>query len=119
MQAPFLTETEKAGMDSDGKRKYISDSFDTQGGFTCGRRFRGKTVGARRFLQKYIYGFDQDIVDKVKDAVKGGASQAAMTLTIDAACRNTSTSRWEKRRAPAYSEPSKRGNIGECQRTYI
>lgn len=45
----------------------------------------GKTVGAETVFAKYIYGFDQDIVDKVKDAVKGGSKSGSdVTLTIDA-----------------------------------
>ena len=75
----------KLAWTSDGKRKYISDSSIRKAVSHVVGDSEGKTVGAETVFAKYIYGFDQDIVDKVKDAVKGGSKSGSdVTLTIDA-----------------------------------
>ncbi len=44
----------------------------------------GKSLGAENYFAKYLYGFDQDVVNKVKSTVDGGKKGGDVYLTIDA-----------------------------------
>ena len=61
--AIFDRNGKKLAWTSDGKRKYISDSSIRKAVSHVVGDSEGKTVGAETVFAKYIYGFDQDIVD--------------------------------------------------------
>ncbi|MDL2218460.1 hypothetical protein LJC27_07345 [Christensenellaceae bacterium OttesenSCG-928-M15] len=76
--------------DKEGKRVYIDDSSIRRATAHVVGDDKGQTLGAESFFSKYLLGFDQNIFDRVTQAIAGEKTYGSnIRLTIDSALSDT------------------------------